>query len=407
MPILIRYCLVQLIAPFFLSVFITTFVLDLMFYLLDFINLLFINQIGILNSLRLLLYVQPSLLVLSLPIAFLAALLIVFGRLSSDREMMALESMGFSPGLLLWPLVVGGGLFSVFLVFFMNTLLPWGNVSYLKLYYNIVEERSAIGIKPRVFNSDFNGLILYVDQKDEKNDTLRKVMIQFVDDAGRPNRIILAPEGRIRRDPRTEHVLLELQNGILQQTGDADKSANDGTTKAKLMNMQFEVCTLDLDFKRQRKGLMDFKSSARNMTLSELSAALKKARAEKRGPDEIRDMEAEYHKKFSIPFSALAFALIGIPLGLLSRAGSFLGTFLAVMLVGVYWLFVILAETFVAKGVMSGFLAWWLPNFFLMAIGVALVWLLYVKKIRLVFLEGIRCVRTNKMQGKEAATLAD
>jgi LPS export ABC transporter permease LptF len=390
MPILIRYCFVQLVPPFLLSVFVTTFVLNLLFYLLEFIDFLLVKQVGAANSLMLLLYVQPSLLVLALPIGFLAALLIVFGRLSADREMMAMESMGFSPGLLLWPVVLFGGLYSVVLVFFMNWCLPWGNTSYVKLYYRIVSERSAVAITERVFIRDFEGYILYVDRKDEKADVLRNVMVQFLDEKGGVQRVVMAPEGRIRRDAQNLHVLLELKGGILQQTGDGSPPAPGAAPPAdpasKLLNMRFDDCVLDLDIRRAKPGLMDFRGP-RNMTLAELSRELEAARAAGR---DTREMEAEYHKKFSIPFSALAFALIGVPLGLLTRSGSFLGIFMAVVLVTFYWLLTILAETLVAKGTISGFIAWWSPNFLLMAIGLFLAWLLYIKKIRLLFLEGFR-----------------
>ncbi len=402
MPILIRYCFVQLVPPFLLSVFVTTFVLNLLFYLLEFIEFLVVKQVGLSNSLRLLLYVQPSLLVLALPIGFLAALLIVFGRLSADREMMAMESMGFAPGLLLWPVVLFGGLYSVFLVLFMNWLLPWGNTSYVKLYYQIVSERSAVAITERVFIRDFEGFILYVDRKDEKADLLQNVMVQFLDPGGKVSRVVMAPEGRIRRDAENLHVLLELKGGILQQTGDGTPPAPGKPIPedpaAKLLNIRFDDCVLDLDIRRAKPGLMDFRGP-RNMTLAELS---KEIAAAKTSGKDTREMEAEYHKKFSIPFSTLAFALIGVPLGLISRAGSFLGIFLAVILVGLYWLLTILAETLVSKGLISGFLAWWFPNFLLMAVGLFLVWLLYAKRIRLLFLEGFRrraAVRAGEVPG--------
>ena len=403
MPILIRYCLVSLFAPFILATFSTTFILNLMFYLLDFIDYLLVKQIGAVNSLRLLLYVQPSLLVLALPIGFLAALLVVFGRLSADREMMAVESLGFPAWTLVGPMLVFSTVFSLFLVVFMNSLLPWGNTSYVKLYYQIVSERSAVAITERVFIKEFDGFILYVDQKDPKEDVLKKVMVQFLDEKGNTRRVVMAPEGRIRRDPKNYHVLLELKGGVLQQTGEPEVPEAEEKPASKLLNMQFENCVMDLDIRRSKPGLMDFRGP-RNMTLSELAEKIQVAKAAKQ---DTREMEVEYHKKFSIPFSALAFAFIGIPLGLLSRAGSFSGTFYAVVLVMVYWLFILYGETGGPIGLISPFWAMWLPNAFLAVVGILFLYSLHTQRVRLVFLEGIRRVRGTStasvaMKGKEA-----
>ncbi len=382
MPILIRYCLVSLFAPFLLATFTTQFVLNLMFYLEDTIRYIFIHQIGVANAFKLLLYVQPSLMVLSLPIGFLAALLIVFGRLSADREMMAIETLGHSAWTLVRPILIFSAFFSLFLVFFMNWTLPWGNRSYVRLFYKVISERSAVIFKERVFIKDFDGFVFYADRKEDKTDVFHQVTVYYVDPDGKTRRVLVAPEGRIKRDPQNCHVILELKDGFLQQTGE-DEAAGEAE---KFLNMQFETCSLDLDIKRARNFVADSRSP-RNMSISELKSLIRETKAKK---GDTREMEVELNKKYSIPFSALAFAFIGIPLGLLSRAGSFSGTFYAVLLVMVYWLFIMYGETGGPIGLISPFWAMWLPNFVLALIGLLFLYRLHGTKLRRLFLEGIR-----------------
>src|SRR6185369_16311677 len=104
---------------------------------------------------------------------------------------------------------------------------------------------------------------------------------------------------------------------------------------------------------RPKVGPMDFQGEGRNMHLRELVAQIQKSKKDKA---DTRKWEVEFHKKFSIPFSALAFALIGIPLGLLSRTGSFSSPFLAVVLVVVYDLFMMYGEVGGPMGSVSPFL---------------------------------------------------
>src|SRR6185369_980543 len=151
MPVLVRYCLQSLWPPFVLAVFSTTVILDLLFYMLQFLDYLLVKQVGVFYSLLLFLYYQPCLLVVALPIGFLTAVLVVFGRMGVDREMMALETCGYSSWVLLKPMIGVSVLVSLLLVGFMDTVLPWGNTSFLKLSYKIVSERSAVAVRARTF----------------------------------------------------------------------------------------------------------------------------------------------------------------------------------------------------------------------------------------------------------------
>ena len=105
--------------------------------------------------------------------------------------------------------------------------------------------------------------------------------------------------------------------------------------------------------------------------MKELAIRIKQKKSEKQ---DTRYDESEFHKKFSIPFSALAFAFIGIPLGLIARTGSFAGPFLAVILVVIYELFIMFGEAGGPMGVISPFAAMWLPNVVLILLGAVLMY---------------------------------
>ncbi len=365
MPVLIRYYLMAIWPSFFVAIGCVLFILNLLFFLNEFLNYLFLYQAGIINSFRLLLYFQPSLLVLAVPIGFLISLLVVYGRLSADREVVAVESCGFSPMILIWPTIIVSLLMSLFLVFFMDKILPWGNISFLKLEYRIATERTAIVVREKTFIKDFDGYILYVSEKDDKKDILKDVTVWFLNEQKMPCRLIHAKQGIIQQNKDNFHVMLILSHGIMQQLGGPQKE-----TKNEFYQMQFKNCDLDLSANKLKNGPGEFRD-ARNISIKELAFRIKE---EKKANADARYDEVEYYKKFSIPFSALAFAFIGVPLGLVFRTGSIAGPFLAIILVAIYDGFIIFGQDGGPRGIISPLFAAWLPDFVLTIMGLIMVY---------------------------------
>jgi lipopolysaccharide export system permease protein len=364
MPVLIRYCLRSLGPPFLVATLVTLCILDLLFYTRDFIDYLLVKHAGVGNSFRLLLYIQPSFLVLAIPIGYLTAVLTVYGRLSSDRELMAAESCGVSPYFLFWPVIGFSFLLSLFLIFFMDTTLPWGNISFLKLQYKILSERTSIAVKSGSFIKDFKGYVLYVGDKDEKSNILKSVVVQLVNEVGYPYRMIISERGTLGQDAQSAHFLLRLEKGTLQQLGEHPQP-----DPKSLLQIKFEDCVLDLDSEQVQNAPGNF-DDPRSMHIRDLGARIRDEKSKKM---DTRYDEVEFHKKFSIPFSALAFAFIGIPLGMRSRAGSVLSPVLAVILVVIYELFIMYGQAGGPMGSISPFWAMWLPNLFLTLAGFALL----------------------------------
>jgi lipopolysaccharide export system permease protein len=344
------------------------FVLNLLFFLREFLDYLLKYQAGLWNCLKLLFYIQPSFLVLVIPIGFLTSLLVVYTRLSADREAMALEASGFSLSILVWPMMALSLGLSVFLVLFMDRVLPWGNSSFIQLNGRILAERSAILVRERVLIPDFDGFLLYVGDKDDRHDLLKRVTVIFLDEARRPYRLIHALEGTLRQDPGNFHELLDLGEGVLQQTGTGSKYFHD-----EFLQMKFKNCLLDLTARKGPAGPINFQD-ARNISIAELS---KRLDDEKKKGTVSRYDQLEFQKKFSLPFSALAFAFIGIPLGLLIRSGYILGPVLAVALVAIYDGFVIFAQDSGPVGLVPPWVACWMPNALLMLAGLGMVFWLY------------------------------
>lgn len=90
-----RYILRETLTPFLLGLAIFTFVL-LMGRLLRLVEMVLNKGVPLIDILKLFAFLLPSFLVLTLPLAFLLGVLLGFGRLSSEAEVIALKSSGIS-----------------------------------------------------------------------------------------------------------------------------------------------------------------------------------------------------------------------------------------------------------------------------------------------------------------------
>jgi lipopolysaccharide export system permease protein len=368
MPILIEYFLIELIGPFLLAMISSMFILDLLFYLLSFLNNIFVQQIGLENSIKLFIYYQPSLLVLALPIGFLTAILIVFGRMSMDREISAISASGISLWTIIVPVLTASALFSFFLVIVMNVLLPWGNTSYVKLEYAILSRQESVLIHKKEFIKHFNRYVLYVNKKEDSKNELKNVVVFFTNRKENPYRVIIAKLGRFIKNSN-QNLILELKDGFIQQLG---KTLKNKILLSQMIVMKFHQCNLDLNHNYSKFSSENFENPL-NIDMKELALKIQHASKKHEVNSSIRNMEMEYYKKTSIPFSALAFAFIGIPLGIKMQSGIYLGPILASGLVLVYNFFILYGQTSSPMGLISPFWSMWLPNVILMVVGVALL----------------------------------
>lgn len=104
----------------------------------------------------------------------------------------------------------------------------------------------------------------------------------------------------------------------------------------------------------------------------------------------VNRYSVEVHKKFSIPFSAIIFILIGAPLGISARKGSLgVGATFSIFFFLIYWAGLILGEDLADRKLLSPLLAMWLPNI-LIGIGGVLLILRAVKESSIIKLDKIK-----------------
>ena len=359
---LYRYLLKELAPAFFLGLVGFTFIL-LTGRILQ-LTELFVNKgVPLEYILRLLYLLLPSFLSLTIPMATLLSVMLAFNRLSSDNEVTALKASGLSLYQMMPPVLV-----FAFSAFLSTTLLalfsvPKANVASRALLYEVASTKANVGIRERVFNDDFDGLVLYIEQVKPKSFLWENI---FISDSRNPAELytIIAREGEVLSDPQAMAVILRLRDGSIHKLGKQPDA---------YQKIDFKTYDLRLYLKTGLKEKKTEEKHPADMTLNELGQAIQILRSKKL---DAKVQWVKIHEKFSIPFACLVFGIIGIPLGAQSRVvkGSksrgfswSIGVFL------IYYLLTNAGTSLAERGVVPLEVGMWGPNVIFLFLGIYLL----------------------------------
>jgi lipopolysaccharide export system permease protein len=350
------YILKEITVPFLLGFAVFTFVL-LMGRFMNLADLVIAKGVPVTDVARLLLYMLPSFSFITIPMSFLLALLLAFGRLSADNEITALKSGGISLYGILPPVILFA--FCAYIATAAITVyaLPWGNTAFKTLLYDAVNVRVNISLKDRVFNDDFPGLVIYVARYDEAKHLISGVLIYDERDPGEPS-TIFARSGMIMTDPDRKTLRLRLLKGGVHRL--------QGKTDYQLM--EFDSYDLSFNFNQTYKIVPT--ANELDMTFKELRYAMKLTGFD---PSIIRNLHLEFHRRLAFPFACFVFALIGVPLGLQNkRSGKSSGFSLCLVVLLTYYIVLSIGKTLGQKAIVSPVVAMWMPNLLFIILGIYL-----------------------------------
>ncbi len=360
MRILRRYICKELVGPFFLGLGVFTFVM-LMQQIIELTDLVIYKGVGIGIVGRLFLYVLPYFLMFTIPMAMLLATLMAFGRLSQDNEITAIQASGTNLWVLVRPVLVIGLVLSISLAVFNNLISPKSKYAFRSLYFDIVDKQASVILQPRVWISDFDGLILHTEEMDERTGEMFKVTLYQLSDEDSP-RTIFAQRGKLISDPQKLEVGIKLFNGTMHTT-DAKHPE-----RYHILSFATHFTNLDIHGSLKRE---ETAKRLEEMTTKELWGHIKKARSRGQVP---RWQLVKLHKRFSFAFAPLAFILIGAPLGIKThRSAKSIGLVISFCLTFVYYFIMLIGEHLGRSGYLTPWLAIWLPNLFLGVVGIFLL----------------------------------
>jgi len=355
------YLTKEIMGPFFVGLLIFTFIF-LMNSILRLTELVVNKGVKLIDILKLILYAMPSFLVFTVPMALLMAVLAALGRLSGDNEITAMKVSGIGIYQLVAPIMIFSLVCSLLTSFVAVYALPWGNSSTRELIFNIARNKVNIGIKERTFNSDFKGLVLYVNEIAVRGEKLKGILVSEKGETGEPNTIV-AREGYLISDPKSLIITLRLIDGKIHR---ASKDLN------TYQEIGFSTYDINLDLGTIIKEQGSFTKEYSEMSIGELQRKIEELR---KGKKSLYHPLQVLYEKFSVPFACLVFGLIAIPLGIQSRPSSkFWGFILSLVVILIYYVFLTFGQILAKNGEIPLPIALWAPNFF---IGILGIYMLY------------------------------
>jgi LPS export ABC transporter permease LptG/LPS export ABC transporter permease LptF len=355
--ILDRYLVREILPPTLLSLVVVTFLLEVPTIIQQGESLI---EKGVPWSVvgRVLVALLPSALALSIPIALIFGILIGLGRLSADREFVALQACGVSLFRLVLPIAVLALLATLATGYEMIVALPDGNQTFREITFGVVSTHAEQDVKPRVFYQEFPNRTLYVRDLPPEGGW-RDVFLADTSTPGETT-VYLAREGHLIVDPDQRTVVVELRDGTSHRTEAAHPELHDDNAFTQL----FVNLDADAVFPRAiSKGIPE-------KTIAELEADIQV----KRGQNQpVAFEQFMIQQKFSFPAACLVLALLGLALGFNNRKDGKLASFaLGFIVVFLYYVLLWSMRALAMAGRFPAPLAPWVPNVFLGVVGVFL-----------------------------------
>jgi LPS export ABC transporter permease LptF/LPS export ABC transporter permease LptG len=370
-PLLLdRYIVGEMLPPTGIGLLVFTFVL-LVDQIPRLLGVLVARSADPATIVRVFVNLLPSILAVTIPMAFLLGVLLAFGRLASDSEIVALRAVGVSPLRLLVPVIMLSAVMTTITLYINAVALPAANQAHRELIFSLVVSKARTDVRPRTFNGDLlpGQMMLYVQDIEPSTGRWKNLLIHDTRDVKEP-KLILAKTGELLVDRERHVVRIELGPGTEHGFSTSDPREYSRTA--------FRAMGWDLpveEFFPDRKKLLLSKGD-REMTLPELGNRIAEMRAQGKSRLEWGRFAVEWHKKFAIPAACLVFGLLGLALSLGSKKEARSSAFaLSIAVIFAYYVLIRLGEQAGDTGVMSPWLSMWAANLVLGALALGLLWL--------------------------------
>jgi lipopolysaccharide export system permease protein len=303
---------------------------------------------------RLLIHIFTFSLPYSLPIAILAAILMVTGRLSNDNEFLAVRVSGIRVWRLFTLVFLVSFLASLFLLYFGNNISPLAKYRFEATVHGLAEKAPQVLFEERVFIKEFTGYRFFIEQVE--GEELYGVHVWQLREDKFPV-TIFAKRGRVVFDARGERMILLLFDGVEE-----------------------EIITTDLrDYHRSR-----FKEYQLSILLPQIIERGRRLRemTSQELRDEVRVLKGgrvyalltEINRRAALAFTPIVFVIIGMPLGaIVKKGGRSVGFGLSFLVVIIYYIMMMFFGALSEKGILPPIIAMWLPGGLLAAAGIFLI----------------------------------
>jgi len=380
LPVLDRYLITELISPFCFGGALFTFflVIDRIYHLTD---LVITKGVPFHLVLQLLVFMLPSFLAHTLPMALLVAVLLAGGRLAGDLEIIAFKAAGVSVLRLFRPVVVAALIITAATAVLTLVVNPIANEEFQRQLFRILRSRAVSGLQERVFNATFGDVIIYVEDVSASQVALRGLLVSDERDP-KISRIITAREGRLLTDETNRRITLRLLNGAVNEAdvlpaappplpGVEQNPTGGAAAGSRYRFTNFAIYDMSLSVDSPLKSAPRVEKPEKDLSIGALLARIDTLAQDAHGR---APYEVELHKRFAFPIAALVFALVAFPLAVRShRGGRSIALAASLVILVSYYMLMTSLEGFALAPTLPAWAAIWTPNILFGVIGLTLL----------------------------------
>jgi lipopolysaccharide export system permease protein len=401
-----KYITGQVLAALLLTVAVFAFVVLLLNVLKDVLPLLFGGQVPLWLVAKAIGLLMPFACVYALPMGFITATLLVFGRFSADQELTAMRASGVSLLSLITPVLLLSLLCCGLSAWFNLDLGPRSRVAFVNLRFELLHDLANAQIPEGQFINEFPGYRVYIGKNN--NGELQDILILRLQTSTNGAVVTHAPRGRFTTDRALNQLVVDLVEPRIINLGARNnitsmQSWRFNFSATAITNRIFKPKISDMTFGQLREEQRGLQEELRELKQLNFSAANAGSPATLEGLKQLNlavgtnaspaataallreetnirlraseRVRVAMHQEIAFSFACFGFTLVGIPLGIrVHRRETNIGIALALGLVAVYYGFTMLGGSLAARPELYPHLILWLPNFLFQGIGAALLW---------------------------------
>lgn len=288
---------------------------------------------------RIMLLLQPQLMLLTIPMSLLLSTLLVYGRMNMDNEVIIMRATGMNFRNISLPVITLGILCFSASVLLSFSVGPMSSIKLRETIAKIITLRSTVSVEEGTFNTSFKNIVIMVKEK-KSGDTLGDIFIYDSRDEKEP-KILMAKEGKFFIHDGL-NIGLYLQNGYINIT-------KSNTTTEMFYDKYNLSLTLEAESPAPKK--MEFTPAQLLRDAKHADSHQKKAA-----------FYLEFHRRLSLPAVCLILIFMGTPLSLIAgKSGRLGGLAIGLLVFTLYYMLLIYGENLVMAEKLPHMIGAWFP----------------------------------------------
>jgi lipopolysaccharide export system permease protein len=310
----------------------------------------FLSGVGasVIDMAKLIFYLQPQLLLLTIPMALLLSTLLVYGRLNLDSELVILKASGMDFNGISKPVFLLGTLCFLLNMAVSLYIGPKSSILLRKEVTSIITTRIPLAIEEGTFNTSFKDIVILIREKPSQ-DTFRGFFMYDGRDKNEP-RILMAKGGKI-------YMTEGLNTDLYLRDGCIHIAKGDSTTELFFEKYNM-ILSLESDLPSRKNT---------ELTPFEIIKEIKN------GSPRTLSLQLELQRRLSLPLLCIILIFLGPPLSLIAgKSGRLGGLSIGLGVFTIYYILLIYGENLVRADKISHYVGAWTPTVLLGLLGLYL-----------------------------------